>query len=152
MKKVILFVLVSFMFIMVQNTYALEHETFYRLNSIEDGLYVETLIEEEIISTYANQTKKGSKTKNYKDSKGNILYSVKVNGTFTYNGSSSVCTSSSVTANSYNKTWKVSSKSASKSKNVATAKATMKQYYDGTVVQTKNSTVTLTCSAKGVLS
>ena len=73
---------------------------------------------------------------------------VKVTGTFTYGNGSSKCTSSSVTAESKSGAWKITSKSASKSGN----KATAKRYYGGSVAETKNKTVTLTCSPSGSFS
>ena len=80
------------------------------------------------------------------------LWTVKVNGTFSYNGSSSKCTNSSVTTTSPGKTWYISSSSASKSKNSATAKATAQRKVSGTVLQTVTRSVTLTCSKSGKLS
>jgi hypothetical protein len=90
-----------------------------------------------------------TKTSYYKNSNGTILWYVKVTGTFTYGNGSSKCTSSSVTAESKSGAWKITSKSASKSGNKATAKATAKRYYGGSVAETKNKTVTLTCSPSG---
>ena len=155
MKKIFLCSMMALILLMPKVAFALEKNEYtesYISYSIEDEFYVETIIEESAITTFATQKKTGSKTKNYKTSTGKILYSIKVSGTFTYTGSSSTCTASYVTATSYDSTWKVASKSSSKSKNVATAKATMKHYYDNSVAQTTYPSVSLTCSAKGVLS
>lgn len=111
---------------------------------------METIIEE-IPTTRASNQKTGRKTANYKNSQGTVVFTVTVTGTFTYNGSSSTCTKSVVEASSKNANWKISSKSASKSGNKATAKATAKRYVDGTVVETRNCSVTLTCSSNGSL-
>ena len=61
-------------------------------------------------------------------------------------------TSSTVTAQSNVTAWKLTRKSASKSGNTASATATAKQYFDGTVVNTIKRTVILTCSSTGVFS
>lgn len=151
MKKILLAILLIFT-ILPTNVYASENNRTVTIEYLDNGMIVETVIEESSISLFSTQTKSGSKTNNYKNSNGTILYSVKVSGTFTYTGTTSICTSSSVTATSYVNDWKVDSKSASKSKNKATAKATMKQYLDNRLIQTTNPSVTLTCSATGKLS
>ncbi len=131
------------------NTFALENTVESRtIEYLGDGIYVETTIESPSISTYATNTITKTKTNKYKDSKGNVLYTVSVTGTFTYTGTSSTCTSATVKASAPASTWSVISKSSSKSGN----KATVKQYYDGSVSQTKYPSVTLTCSATGKLS
>lgn len=135
------------------NTFALEPTAESKtIKYLGDGIYVETIIESPHISTYATNTITKTKTNKYKDSSGTVLYTVSVTGTFTYTGTSSTCTKSSVNATASVGDWKVTSKSASKSGNTATGKATLKQYYNGNVVQTKYPSVTLTCSATGILS
>jgi hypothetical protein len=122
---------------------------------LSDGSSIETVIEipkSSALLRAASSTRTGSKTVNYKNSAGVVLWYVKVTGAFTYNGSTSTCTSSTVTATSNSSLWKISSKSASKSGNKATAKATAKQYKGSTVIGTITQTVTLTCSAGGTLS
>jgi len=97
-------------------------------------------------------TKTASKTTNIMNSAGTILWSVKVTGTFTYNGSSSSCTSSTVTTTAPSVYWTIKSKSASKSGSTATATATAVKKLDGVVTDTMTKTVKLTCSKTGVLS
>ena len=121
------------------------------IEMLSDGSYFETSIIEEP-DTRVSNTKSATKTVNYKNSKGNILWSVSVHGTFTYTGSSSKCISSTVSAISHDNNWKITSKSSSKSGNKATAKATAKLYQSGIAIQTINRTVTLTCSANGNMS
>ena len=127
------------------NTYPAEYEYF------DDGSYIVTTITEEPAVSFARAagTKTASKTATYKSSSGASLWSVTVTGTFSYNGSSAKCTSSSVSANSYSSLWKINSKSASKSGASASATATAK-YYDSSTY--KSLSVTLTCKANGVLS
>lgn len=152
MKKLLLCLSLGLLFLLPTDISALETEQIVSstIEYLDDGSYLETTITESNALTRA--TKTGSKTtKYYNDAKVAQWY-VKVTGTYTYNNSSATCTSSSVTADSYKSIWKIASKSASKNANKATAKATANQYYDGTLVNTKTTSVTLTCSATGKLS
>lgn len=115
-----------------------------QIEKLSDGSYFETIIIEEP-NTWALNTKSVTKIVSYKNSKGSILRSVSVHGTFTYTGSSSKCTLSTVSANNYDSNWKITSKSSSKSGNKATAKATVTLYQSGSAIQI----VILTCSASG---
>lgn len=122
-----------------------------QIEKLSDGSYFETIIIEEP-NTRTSNTKSATKTVNYKNSKGSILWTVSVHGTFTYTGSSSKCTLSTVSTNIYDSNWKITSKSSSKSGNKAIAKATTKLYQSGVAIQTVSKTVTLTCSANGNMS
>jgi hypothetical protein len=97
-------------------------------------------------------TKSGSKKVSYENSSGTLLWYVKVSGTFTYNGSTSTCTKSTVSTSAPASNWKISSNDSGKTGNQAWATATAKRYNGSTVVQTVSRTVTLTCSKTGVLS
>ena len=122
----------------------------------DDGSYLITVIEEGddalVSPASVSQTKTGSKTSTYYNSDNKALWYVKVTGTFSYGNGSSKCTSASVTAASNDSNWKISDKSASKSKNAATAEATAKRYVLNITVQTITKSVTLTCSSTGKLS
>ncbi|HIW60189.1 MAG TPA: hypothetical protein H9880_09935 [Candidatus Anaerobutyricum avicola] len=118
---------------------------------LEDGTYFETVLEE-IPLTSRSSTKSGSKTVNYKNGKGKILWSVTVHGKFAYNGKIAKCTSATVSTTCPSKTWKMVSSSAKKSGANAIGTATAKQYVDGVFSQSKTKTVTLHCSASGKLS
>lgn len=123
---------------------------------LQNGDIIETIIEfdtpSEVSIFSTSKTTSGSKTTRYKSSSGTVLWSVKVYGTFTFNGSSAKCTSSKVTATAPAKSWYISSSSAAKSENSATAKATARQKIDGEILQTITRSVTLTCSKSGKLS
>lgn len=123
--------------------------------SLEDGSYFTVVIEDENTSSnitlYSTSVTK-SKTYTYYNSKGTKQWYVKVTGTFTYGNGTSKCNSSSVSAKSYVNAWKITSKSSSKSGKTAIAKSTAKQYYNGTVINTINETVKLTCSSTGKFS
>lgn len=120
----------------------------------DDGSYMLEYIIDESNSgiTRSSSTTTKSKIASYYSSSNVELWYVKVTGTFTYDGTSSKCTNSSVSATSYDKNWQISNRSASKSGSSATAKATGKLCQNGIVRKTINKSVTLTCSAKGTFS
>ena len=152
MKKLIMILTCLLLFTICSPVYGAEQIESSEIEYLDDGSYFETVITTESISgmtTLSSKSVTKTKTSYYKNSNGTILWYVKVTGTFTYGNGSSKCTSSSVTAESKSGAWKITSKSASKSGNKATAKATAKRYYGGSVAETKNKTVTLTCSPSG---
>lgn len=122
---------------------------------ISPDLYCITEIYEETPSSLnvfsSTQTKSGSKTVRYENASGTTLWYVKVTASFTYNGSSSTCTSASVTADSHSSNWSVSNKSSWKSGDTGYASATGHLHSGGEIVQTISRTVSLKCSNTGVL-
>ncbi len=152
MKKLIMILTCLLLFTICSPVYGTEQIESSEIEYLDDGSYFETVITTESnsgMTTLSSKSVTKTKTSYYKNSNGTILWYVKVTGTFTYGNGSSKCTSSSVTAESKSGAWKITSKSASKSGNKATAKATAKRYYGGSVAETKNKTVTLTCSPSG---
>lgn len=123
--------------------------TAVKTTTSDDSCYYVTVIEEHFID---RATKSGTKTTYYKNASGTTLWWVKVTGTFTYNGTTSRCTDSSVSASAPASAWRIANKSASKSGNSATATATAKKYINGEVVATITKSVTLSCSKYGTLS
>lgn len=118
-------------------------------NQSNERYNIETIITVES-SSRSSGTITGKKTNNYK--KGNtIIFTVSVTGTFTYDGSHSVCTNAIVSASSKNTNWKITSKNASKSGNCAIGNATAKRYDNGVVVETQKCSVALSCNANGNL-
>lgn len=113
---------------------------------------METIIKSSSITTYSTNTITKSKTNKYKNEAGKVLYTLSVTGTFKYTGSTATCTNSTAKATSLSNDWKIISKNASKSGNKATAKAIVNHHYNGSIIQTKYPSVTLTCSATGKLS
>ena len=120
---------------------------------LEDGSYYKTVVtvddtvgdDSGIMSTA--KTKTGSKKASYKSKSGDVLWYVKVTGKFTYNDSTSKCTSASATAASNSSSWKITDKSSSRSGNKAIGKATAKEQSTSLT-----RTVTLSCSKTGKLS
>ena len=100
----------------------------------------------------ASTTVSKSKTARFYNSENQVMWYVKVTGSFTYTGSSAKCNSASVTADSLSNSWKVSKLSAAHSGATAYASATGKQYFLGTVIDTISRTVSLTCSPTGIFS
>ncbi|MBE6734986.1 MAG: hypothetical protein E7563_06580 [Ruminococcaceae bacterium] len=117
---------------------------------LENGDYIETTITYFETNTRA-ATKSGSKTSNYKNSDGETMWSVTVNGTFTYNGTTSSCTSVSRSASASGSGWSIKSSSCTKSGNCASATATA-SYKKGLISYDKSATVNLYCSPYGILS
>lgn len=156
MKKITCFFITVFSLMLFSLTaYASEPTTTDNIVFFDNGDYLITTIEDESSSSniaILSTTTTKSKTSRYYNSKNELMWYVKVTGTFTYGNGTSKCTASSVTAKSNVAAWKISNKSASKSGNAAIGKATAKQYFDGTVVNTINRTVKLTCSPTGVFS
>ena len=152
MKKLIMILTCLLLFTICSPVYGAEQIESSEIEYLDDGSYFETVITTESnsgMTTLSSKSVTKTKTSYYKNSNGTILWYVNVTGTFTYGNGSSKCTSSSVTADSKSGAWEITSKSASKSGNKATAKATAKRYYGGSVAETKNKTVTLTCSPSG---
>ncbi|MBQ8001751.1 MAG: hypothetical protein IJ298_11270 [Ruminococcus sp.] len=117
---------------------------------LDNGDYIETTIT--YYETNARvATKSGSKTSTYSGSDGEAKWSVTVNGTFTYNGTTSSCTSSSRSTSVYASNWSIKSSSASKSGYCATATATA-TYKVLLVSSDYTLTVNLYCSPYGILS
>ena len=120
---------------------------------LNNGHYIETIIvycDDDSDNTRV-ATKSGYKTSNYKDENGVTMWSVTVNGTFTYNGTTSSCTSVSRSTTAPGANWSIKSSSCSKSGNCATATATAT--HKGVLLSKDYSmTVNLYCSPYGILS
>ena len=121
----------------------------------EDGSYFQVTIMETSSDAVrrATNTKTGSKVYNYVDSNHKSLWTITVKGSFTYNGSTSKCTNSSVSVKSYVSNWTVSGAKAWKSGSTAYASAQGKmKNVLGQTTKTVNKQVSLTCSPSGKLS
>lgn len=128
-------------------------DTVENIEYFADGSYLITTIETvNSISPMSSSTRSSSKSYYYYNSKDVQQWVVTIIGTFSYNGSSATCTSSSTSYTVYNSRWKVKSATATKSGNKAIGNFTVKYYFTGIPINTIERTVTLSCSATGVLS
>lgn len=93
----------------------------------DDGGYTVITIEEDQYSlTRATNTKSGSIKYEHFTTTGDLQWKAVMHATFTYNGSTSSCTSvNSLTVKVYDDIWSLDSKSYSKSGNTATGNVTM---------------------------
>lgn len=155
MKK-LLHILLSAFFIFTMANFAYAFDMTENQNSaieyFADGSYIVTTISDEsyIMNTYSTTTTTTkSKTSTYYSKSNSKLWDVKVTGTFTYGNGSAKCTRSTISSNSYNKNWKITNKSASKSNATASATATGNLYQDNIIVQSVVKTVSLTCDKNG---
>ncbi|MBR3988513.1 MAG: hypothetical protein IKK10_04340 [Clostridia bacterium] len=123
-------------------------ETFVEV--LENGDKIRTYITYYEDNTRA-ASKSGYKTREYLNSSDEVMWSVTVNGTFTYNGTTSSCVSVSRSADAYASTWSIKSTSCSRSGNCATATAiaTQKNLIGSTDY---TASVNLYCSPYGILS
>lgn len=118
----------------------------------EDGSYIVTELTESTITTFAAKTVSSSKSSHFYESDNSKAWTVTLNATFSYTGSSATCTKATTSSTIYNSAWKVTSAVASKSGNKATGTFTVKKYVLGIPVKTVNKTLTITCSNTGVCS
>ena len=135
--------LLTFIFILLSivNVNALNKSEYY----IEENITILNTNE-----TRATNTRIAEKTTTIKNKAGSALWYVKVQGTYSYTGSSSTCTNSIAYAGSYvPSNWKIANKSSWKSGNTAYAKATADYYAAGMYIESMTETVSLTCDAKG---
>lgn len=124
---------------------------------LDNGFYYETTITDDdtetLISPFAT-TKYITKTKttSYKNASGNVMWSVSIKATFSYDGTTSKCTSCTPSATAYGTTWSIKSVTSSKSGNSATATAKAAHISSSGASQTYTKSVTIKCSATGVVS
>ena len=117
---------------------------------LENGDYI--IVTTQTISTYASGTITKNKHGTYYGADDNPEWKVTLTGTFTYNGTSSTCTSSSCSVSIYDNHWYLVSKSAGKSGNTATATATLGYKSLGVTVGKRTYNLTLTCDKNGNVS
>ena len=119
----------------------------------EDGSYlIVTLTEEKSSNLRATSTKTGSKTFTLYNSNDEKLLVMKLTATFSYTGSSATCTNVAPTFTVYNSNWRVTKSTGTKSGNKGIGDFTAKQYVLNVPINTKDVTITITCSNTGVLS
>ena len=131
----------------------LESSKQVEVEKLDNGDYIETFMESEdskLITMSAAKTITKTKTAQYKNSSGEVLWSVSIKGTFTYDGKTSKCTSCSHSTTAPSKYWSIKSCTSTKSGNKATA--TVVALQKGLATNTVTKTITISCSPKGVVS
>lgn len=148
MKRLVCCILLAALIVGVLPVYATaaETESIY----LSDGSYIAVRVYDH--GTRVSGTVRGGKEYTHYDNDGSVNWKAVLNGTFTYNGSSAICTDSSVSITIYDSSWYTISKSASKSGNKATASVTMGQKVGGITVARVPVSLTLSCDANGNLS
>ena len=120
---------------------------------LENGAYIETVvIETAPLTRAAYSTKNGQKTVTYKNSDGVAQWSYTVNGSFSYNGTTSSCTQVSDSYSISDSRWQVRNHSCSKSGNNANGSITVDRKVLGITTQTHSENITLSCDNNGNLS
>ena len=130
-----------------QITFAREN---YEYVYFEDGSYAVITIHETALR--ALNSKNGSRVYTYYNSDGVAQWKAVLSATFTYNGSTSTCTSSGCNVTVFNSDWYTVSKTAGKSGNSSTADVTMGKKLLGITVSKKTVHLSLSCDANGNLS
>ena len=153
MKRVLSFLFIVLIVFGVSINACASSDNTITVEYFADGSCIETiLVVEKGVSVYGTQYKDGTKKITYKDEDGIVCWKATLTATFRYTGSSATCTDSDVTYTVSNSKWKITSATASKSGNTATADVTAKRYTLGIPVETLNRTITMTCSANGTIS
>lgn len=152
MKKRITQLFAALMLLSLLSVQALAADSSY-VEYYSDGSYsVFTVETDNFAIARAAGTKSGTAQREHYSSAGELQWKVTLKATFSYNGSTSSCTSvDNVAVNIYDSDWSMLSKSSSKSGNTATANVTMGR---AQLVGTAKVpiTLTLTCDKNGNLS
>ena len=124
------------------------------IESYADGSYSIITITEELCREIkaSNNTKTGSISYSYYNSDDVKLWTVKLDASFSYNGTTASCIGATPSYTVYGSAWNVTKANASRSGNTATGTFTIKRYALGIQVETINKVLTLSCSPTGVLS
>lgn len=150
MKRFISYLLLAVLLVNALPVIGMAKESAEGIIYYDDGSYM--TIEIVTDGSRASGSVTGNKRYTYYDESSVTQWQAILTGKFTYTGSSSTCTSSSVNVSIYDSTWYVSSKYASKSGNAAAASVTMAKTLEGTTITKVPVSLTLTCDANGNLS
>jgi len=125
---------------------------------IGDGLYIYTELNEyslsaDIPSTLSlSSTKNATLTSTITDSSGTVLVKYVLSASFSYNGSTALCTSSTYSTNVYASGWSFANTSSAKSGNVAYGSFTAVNKVMLITVQTINRNLSISCDKDGNIS
>ena len=116
----------------------------------DDGSYLKISIKD--VSPRATNTRVAYRQYEYFDSSDNLEWVAQLHCTFTYDGTTSSCTSASCTVTIYDSKWYEISNTTTRSGNTATTQLTMGRKLLGITVSKPQYTITLTCDKDGNLS
>lgn len=94
----------------------------------------------------------GSKTNKHYSSSNELIWKVKLTGTFQYNGTTSICVNAYSTVNLYQSSWTVISENTTHSGNTAHSVVTLGKYIAGVLMTAGYSNLSLSCDKNGNLS
>lgn len=117
---------------------------------LDNGSYI--TIELVQMESRASGTKTASKTYTYRNSSGAEQWKAVLRGTFSYTGSSAICTAASCDVTITDTSWYVVSKTATKSGSSATSELTMGEKFLGITIGRESISMKLTCDVNGNLS
>lgn len=118
----------------------------------DDGSYLVVETQDNGISLFASGTKSKAKTGYYYNNDNELQWSVTLNATFKYTGSSASCTSASTSYKIYDSAWKVKEATATRSGRTATGDFLVKKYWLGIITKTVPLTITISCDNNGNIS
>ena len=137
-----------------------EHNENSEIFYLDDGSFYITSIQT-ISNTQKHQGNKGSlatyssvtttKSTTYYNALNVAQWKFNLTCSFTFNGTTSTCTSASSSVNIYDSSWNIESKTASKSGNKATGSVVMKTNFLGLVLK-RTANLTITCDKNGNIS
>lgn len=150
--KRMLCLLISIVFLFSFPVFASAAETTVNQSIIhyDDGSYLVITIQE--TTARATGTKSGTAIYEYNNADGSVAWQATLKGTFTYNGSTATCTSSSCDITINASEFYVVSKTVGKSGGTATASVTMGRKFLGITIAQDAYELTLTCDKDGNLS
>lgn len=156
-KKILCYILLATMLLYPSPndvSHAQEHYSQLK-EKISDNLYCITEITETISPNTSyhstTKTKAGTKTVRYENSSGETLWTLELHATFRYTGTSSTCTSTSVSSTTKSKNWTITNKSSWKSGSTGYASALIKHTISSIDIESFTRTISLTCSNNGTL-
>lgn len=128
--------------------YANEVELNNEIILLENGDYIEV----ETIWSQARISRTATKSYTYRNSEGSAMWEAVLTAGFTYDGTTSSCTSASCNVTVYNSSYSMVTKHAYRSGNTAYASVTMSYTTAGVTTSQSTYKITLSCDENGNLS
>ena len=152
MKKTFLLFLLIIMMIPLYTMVAFSvDECNIEYEFFEDGSYAVIVIQKETPLLAKSGSVTETKTYKYYDNNHNLDWTASITASFTYNGTTAICTYVSKSTPIKDSSWRCTAASCNKSGATATGSFTFKNYVLGVPVKTINKTLTLTCSPNGTI-